>query len=46
VTGRHIAEMLSISEKTVETHRARIMKKLGLHCTADLVRYAITVKIV
>lgn len=46
LTGRHIAEKLLISEKTVETHRARIMKKLGLHCTANLVRYAINMKIV
>ena len=46
MTGKHIAEKLLISEKTVETHRARIMKKLNLHCTADLVRYAVNAKIV
>jgi len=40
-TNREIAEELCISLKTVETHRTRIMQKLDLHNTADLVRYAI-----
>lgn len=35
-----IAKELSISAKTVETHRAHINKKLEVHSTADLVRYA------
>jgi two-component system response regulator NreC len=35
-----IASELVISVKTVETHRARINKKLDAHSTADLVRYA------
>ena len=39
--NREIAETLLISIKTVETHRASAMHKLGLHTTADLVRYAI-----
>ena len=38
---KEIAGLLEISFKTVESHRARIMDKLGLHETASLVRYAI-----
>mgnify|MGYP000412658336 CR=1 FL=1 len=45
-TNREIAKRLSISVKTVETHRARIMKKLSIHKAADLVRYAIKSKLV
>ncbi|MCL5962277.1 MAG: response regulator transcription factor [Chloroflexi bacterium] len=40
-TGPEIAERLVLSVKTVETYRARIMEKLGLHSRADLVRYAL-----
>lgn len=40
-TNKQIAEKLFISIKTVETHRTKIMQKLDLHMTADLVRYAI-----
>ncbi len=39
------AAILGISVKTVETHRARIMLKLGLHTTTDLLHYAINNKI-
>lgn len=38
---KEIAALLEISFKTVESHRGRIMEKLGLHETASLVRYAI-----
>jgi DNA-binding NarL/FixJ family response regulator len=44
VAGRtitDIAEALSISVKTVSTHKARILQKLNLAGTAELVRYAI-----
>ncbi len=40
-TNRKIADSLSISIKTVETHRARIMRKLSIHKAVDLLRYAI-----
>lgn len=36
-----VAERLVLSPRTVETHRANIMRKLELRTTADLVRYAI-----
>ena len=40
-TTKAIAAMLGITFKTVESHRNRIMKKLDIHQTAGLVRYAI-----
>jgi two-component system response regulator NreC len=39
-TNAQIAEMLFISPKTVDNHRTRLMEKLGVHSTAELVRYA------
>jgi len=36
-----IGERLHVSVKTVSTHKARILEKLCLHSTAELVRYAI-----
>ena len=39
--NRDVGRVLNISVKTAETHRARIMAKLGLESVADLVRYAI-----
>ena len=38
---KEIAELLTISVKTVEFHRGRVMEKLDIHDTAGLVRYAI-----
>jgi len=39
-TNQQVASALTISVKTVETHRARIHRKLDLHSVGDLVRYA------
>jgi len=36
-----VAELMGISVKTVETHRANIMKKIGAHDVTGLVKYAI-----
>jgi two-component system response regulator NreC len=40
-SNREMAELLHISIKTVETHRANLMDKLDIHSTAELARYAI-----
>jgi DNA-binding NarL/FixJ family response regulator len=45
-SSKAIAKLLNISLKTVETHRAAIMRKLSLSSAAALVRYAIRTKIV
>jgi DNA-binding NarL/FixJ family response regulator len=45
-TNKKIADILSISLKTVETHRATAMRKLNLDTTAALIRYAIRNKLV
>jgi len=39
-TNRQIAELLNISVRTVEGHRANLSEKLGLHSRVELVRYA------
>lgn len=41
ISNKEMAEMLFISVRTVEHHRANIMRKLNIKGTADLVRYAI-----
>ncbi|MDO8567636.1 MAG: response regulator transcription factor [Dehalococcoidales bacterium] len=40
-TAQHIADMLSLSIKTVMTHRTNIMEKLGFHNRTELIKYAI-----
>ena len=45
-SNKKAASALSISVKTVEAHRANIMRKLHLRSVSDLVRYAIRNKIV
>jgi DNA-binding NarL/FixJ family response regulator len=45
-SNKEIAGQLGIAVRTVETHRAKIMLKLGLHSLAQLIHYAIQHKIV
>jgi DNA-binding NarL/FixJ family response regulator len=41
LADEEIAAQLGISFRTVETHRAKIMLKLGLHSLAELIHYAL-----
>jgi DNA-binding NarL/FixJ family response regulator len=45
-TSREIAEILKLSIKTVQSHRASLMQKLDLHDRGDLIKYAIQKKII
>ena len=45
-SNKKIAYLLSISVKTVETHRSASMRKLDIHSTAELVRYAVRNKLI
>ena len=38
---KEIAASLNLSTRTVETHKYQMMQTLGVHSTAELVRYAI-----
>ena len=40
-TNKRIAETLHVAEKTVESHRANLLRKLGMRDRVELVRYAI-----
>jgi len=40
-TNKEIAALLELSEKTVESHRAHVLQKLGMRDRVELVRYAI-----
>ena len=44
--NKEAATVLGLSPYTVETHRTRIMQKLNLHSTADIVLYAVRKKLV
>jgi DNA-binding NarL/FixJ family response regulator len=41
ITNKSACARVAVSLKTIEAHRAAAMRKLGLHTTADLVRYAV-----
>jgi two-component system response regulator NreC len=45
-TNAQIGELLFISPKTVDNHRTRVMEKLGLHSSSELVRFAARRKLV
>jgi len=45
-SNREVARRLQISVKTVETHRAKVMRKLDVNSIVELVRYAIRNQIV
>jgi DNA-binding NarL/FixJ family response regulator len=45
-TNKSVGAVLNLSVKTVETHRASAMRKLGISSTAELVRYAIRTKLI
>ena len=45
-SNRQMSEILNLSVKTIETHRAAAMRKLNLTSTAAIVRYAIRNKLV
>jgi DNA-binding CsgD family transcriptional regulator len=45
-SNKEIGSALKIGTRTVETYRARLMNKLELHTTAELVRYAIRNKMI
>jgi DNA-binding NarL/FixJ family response regulator len=40
-TNKQIAQILNVSEKTVESHRGNVLAKLGMRDRVELVRYAI-----
>jgi two-component system response regulator NreC len=40
-SNKEIAELLSVSPATIETHRAHVLQKLDVHNTAELVLYAV-----
>jgi DNA-binding NarL/FixJ family response regulator len=41
LSNKQVADVLDLSVRTAENHRARLMKKLGVHTLSGLVRYAI-----
>lgn len=41
LSSKEIANVMAVSVRTVESYRARLMEKLGLHKSAQLVRFAI-----
>jgi DNA-binding NarL/FixJ family response regulator len=46
MTVSQVADQLFISPKTAENHRSNIMRKLGLHSSIELVRYAVKIGLI
>ena len=45
-SSKEIARRMGLSPRTVDTYRNRLMRKLDLHCLADVVRYAVMARII
>ena len=45
-TGKEIARLMGLSPRTVETYRERLMEKLQAHTVEDVVRYAVSARLV
>jgi DNA-binding NarL/FixJ family response regulator len=45
-TMKQVASLLGISTRTAESHKYEIMRHLGLQTTAELIRYAVRIKLV
>lgn len=45
-SNKKVADILNLSTNTVETHRTRIMQKLNLHSSAEIVLYAVRKRII
>jgi DNA-binding NarL/FixJ family response regulator len=45
-SSKKVASELGLSLKTAETHRSNLMRRLGCHTVAELVRYAVRNKII
>ena len=45
-TNKEIAGLLGIAFKTVDAHRTNVMRRLSMHSTAELVRYAVRERII
>ena len=45
-SNKEVAALLDVGVSTIETHRANLMQKLGLHSTADIVLYAVRKRLI
>jgi len=45
-TMKQVATQLGISTRTTESHKYEIMRQLGVQTTAELIRYAVRIKLV
>jgi len=44
--NKDVAGLMGLSPQTVESHRANLMQKLGLHSIADIIFYAVRKRII